>query len=68
MRDYEDILDSLDLEVDDNSILPPPNTKEVSVCVFCSGVIVEDLFKEHGYHCNSCGLKYKFRPKAKVTK
>lgn len=80
MRDFEDILDSLDLEVDDNSILPPPNTKEVSTCVFCSGEIIDhitysivdksifDTDKNHDYHCSSCGLKYKFLPKAKVVK
>jgi hypothetical protein len=79
MRDFEDILDSLDLEVDDNSILPPPNTKEVSICVFCSGKIIDnakfDILKfsvfeeeDHDYHCSSCGLKYKFLPKAKVVK
>jgi hypothetical protein len=75
MRDFEDILDSLDLEVDDNSILPPPNTKEVSVCVFCSYPLFENEVEIgymesviSGYYCSSCGLKYQFKPKAKVIK
>lgn len=73
MRDFEDILDSLDLEVDDNSILPPPNTKEVSICVFCSGELTNKTQTANGlyytedeeYHCSNCGLKYKFLPKQK---
>ncbi len=74
MRDFEDILDSLDLEVDNNSILPPPNTKEVSVCVFCSGELLIDETSPGncdneilGYHCSNCGLKYKFLPKQKIS-
>lgn len=76
MRDFEDILDSLDLEVDESSIIPPPNTKEVSVCVFCSGELLSNRTitslgyieaRDGEYYCSSCGLKYKFLPKAKVV-
>lgn len=75
MRDFEDILDNLDLEVDEPSILPPPNTKEISVCVFCSYPLFEHMVETGymesiiaGYYCSCCGLKYQFLPKAKVVK
>lgn len=75
MRDFQDILDNLDLEVDEPSILPPPNTKEVSVCVFCAYPLFENIVEagylgtvKSGYFCSCCGLKYQFLPKAKVVK
>ena len=75
MRDFQDILDNLDLEVDETSILPPPNTKEISVCVFCSSPLFENEIETGymesiitGYYCSNCGLKYHFLPKTKVIK
>ena len=63
MRDFQDILDNLDLEVDEASIIPPPNNK--SLCVFCSGDIIEDKQDRtfiSEFYCSKCGLKYKFKP------
>lgn len=60
MRDFQDILDNLDLEVDEASIIPPPNNK--SLCVLCSGEIIEEPIQYHGFYCSKCGLKYKFKP------
>lgn len=68
MKTFEDILDSLDVETDSDSMFPPKDTKAIPVCVFCSGDIIEDKQDRtfiSEFYCIKCGLKYKFLPEIK---